>query len=97
VIPVEVECLTVNSLVARHWRGKPLDLVFIDAEGHEAQIIPAIDFSAVRPRMLFYEACHLSAADARLVEQHLQCGGYSVHRMAGDALALLQSSACLAG
>lgn len=92
VVSVDVECLTINSLVAQHWQGRPPDLISIDAEGHEAQIIPAIDFTAVRPKVLFYEAFQLGAADSRVVEDHLRRGGYSVSRIGGDAVAVLQAA-----
>jgi len=89
VVPVEVQCLTLNSLLAQHWHTEVPHLVAIDAEGHEAKIIPAIDFSVVRPRILFYEACNLVAEDRDRVEAHLRRAGYSVRPMGGDAIAML--------
>lgn len=88
ITPVDVKCLTVNSLVMQHWKEETLDLIAIDAEGHEAQIIPAIDLSVVRPRCFFYEAFHLEDTDRIVVENHLQRAGYSIRHVGGDAIAL---------
>lgn len=86
---VQVECLSVNTLVRRYRNGKSPDLLSIDAEGHEATIIPAIDFETVRPRALFYEACHLGAEDAARITAHLKSAGYSITPMGADSVALL--------
>ena len=55
---VEVPCMTVEELCAKHELGTP-DLILIDAEGADAEIVASIDLERLRPRLLVYEHVNL--------------------------------------
>jgi FkbM family methyltransferase len=57
----QVASLTFASLLARHGI-KRVNLVQIDAEGHDYDIIKTIDFSAVKPDIIRFEHAHIEAA-----------------------------------
>lgn len=58
----EVECLTISGVLDRA-RVDAVDLIQIDAEGHDYEIIKTIDFQKCRPRILRFEYRHLSSLD----------------------------------
>lgn len=51
-----VPCDTLENIVRSHGRGRPVDIVKIDAEGAEAAIIRSTDWRWLRPRVLLIEA-----------------------------------------
>jgi len=53
---VRVRAVTLDSLVARHASGREINFLKIDAEGSEAAIIRATDWSSIRPLVLVIEA-----------------------------------------
>jgi FkbM family methyltransferase len=71
----EVLSLTFESLCRRH-EIRELDLLVIDAEGHDYEIIKGIDFERHRPRLLIYENNHLSAGEREESRAYLERLGY---------------------
>jgi len=53
---LRVRALTLDSLVAQHAIGQEINFLKIDAEGSEAAIIRATDWSLIRPLVLVIEA-----------------------------------------
>jgi FkbM family methyltransferase len=90
----EVRCLTFESLCRKHGIER-LDLLLIDAEGHDWEIVKGIDFERHRPRLMIFESNHLSAADQRACRAHLEGFGYSMFDEGIDTWCL-HSSAGLA-
>ena len=61
-MPVEVDCLPLPDLVAKHDLDR-IDLLHVDAEGLDDMIIGQIDFEAGwAPTFLLFEAIHLGEA-----------------------------------
>jgi FkbM family methyltransferase len=60
--PVDVDVVTLGSLVERHGVNH-IDFLKIDVEGHEAEIIHSTDWSALRPRVLVIEAVKPGSTD----------------------------------
>jgi FkbM family methyltransferase len=56
-----VSCLPFTSLLARHAISR-VDLLQIDAEGHDYEIIKTIDFKAVKPSIIRFEHANLAAS-----------------------------------
>jgi hypothetical protein len=50
----QVRCETLASLLDRHGVSR-IDLVHVDAEGHDHRIIRQIDFERFSPRLILYE------------------------------------------
>ena len=51
---IEVESLTLNTILERHLKGR-LDFLKIDVEGHELSVLEGIDLNKYRPRVVIIE------------------------------------------
>ena len=85
----DVPCLTVNSLIDQYWDGPEIDLVFIDAEGHDDQVVRGIDFTRIHPRAILYESHNLGERKQEL-RKYLEANGYTVTDLVGDTVAVRQ-------
>jgi FkbM family methyltransferase len=85
---VPVPCLALEDVLKTHLPRHPLHLVAIDAEGYEAELIPAIDFQAVPCEAVFYESEHLGQADGGRIRDHLTSHGFTIQPLGLDSLAL---------
>ena len=83
---IPVPCLTLSGVVKRYLPGG-IDLLVIDAEGHEPQIIRSIDFSVVQPRAIFFESHHI-AAQMPALTRLFESAGYRVEHIGGDSVAV---------
>jgi FkbM family methyltransferase len=86
ITSVEVPVVTIASLMQDHLPRRDVDLLVIDAEGHEATIIESIDFSEFRPDAIFFES-HNLADRSDGVFALLSQEGYSIQALDGDSLA----------
>ena len=84
---IKVPALTVNSLVNKYWTEKKIDILVIDAEGHEPDIIKCIDFKTFFPEAIFFESHNLGAEKGTLFE-FLYANGYAITEIGGDAVAI---------
>lgn len=73
----EVRCLSFQEVIDAADFDTP-DLVLVDTEGHDFEIVSAIDLDSIRPRLLVYEHEHLSAADRSDLEARLRDAGYAL-------------------
>jgi FkbM family methyltransferase len=81
LVRIEVPCLTFESLCRKH-EVTSLDLLLIDAEGHDWSIIRSIDLSTRHPRLLIFEHLHLAESDRALCGRFLRNADYEL-RIAG--------------
>jgi FkbM family methyltransferase len=81
-----VPALSVNTLLDKYWDGDPIDLIFIDAEGHDDRIIRAIDFARIQPAAILYESHNLRERKQG-IQEYLQSRGYTVTDLVGDSVA----------
>jgi FkbM family methyltransferase len=87
VVRVEVRSLTYASLCRAH--GLDLvDLLLLDTEGHDWEILRAIDFPQQPPRLLVYEHFHLPPAERRACRAHVESLGYETMEEGFDTLCL---------
>jgi len=86
---VTVECLTVKELLRRN-HIKHLDLLQIDAEGHDWIILQQFDFNVVRPKIVLFEHKHLNTEEQEAARNMMQNAGYQVKAMEMDFLCLLK-------
>jgi FkbM family methyltransferase len=89
IVTERVSALSFGELIERY-RLERCDLLAIDTEGHDFEILKAIDFTRIRPEMLLYEHIHLSATDRRACWRLLAGLGYRCRAGWSDTLALLQ-------
>lgn len=90
--PVTVPCFSLERVLAEHLPRTPLHLLVIDAEGYEATLIPAIDFSRVNCEAVFFESEHLSGQERQQVFGHLEDQGFRIQQVGLDSLASRSSA-----
>lgn len=84
-----IECLTVKELLNRNHINH-IDLLHIDAEGHDWMILQQFDFDVVRPKIVLFERKHLNRGDQEAARKMMQDSGYQVKAMEWDFLCLLE-------
>lgn len=72
-----VRTVTITDLLDQHQVSK-VDLLQIDAEGHDLEVLRGIDFSRAHPWVIQYEHHHLTPAQQNLAVSLLLQRGYRV-------------------
>lgn len=80
-----VECLTVKQLLSRNHIER-IDLLHIDAEGHDWMILQQFDFDIVRPKVVLFERDQLPVDDQESARNMMQNAGYHVRPIERDFL-----------
>jgi FkbM family methyltransferase len=75
IVQREVPVVTFDSLCRRHGLER-VDLLLIDAEGHDSEILRDVDLGRHHPRMVVYEHFHLPAAERQRCRHSLEEAGY---------------------
>ena len=88
VKPVSRSVITMTfAEAASRLPGGYVDVVVIDAEGHEQVIIENMDLERHRVKFIIYEHDHLSVTDRSAVEGKLRRHGYSLKGFGSDTIA----------
>jgi FkbM family methyltransferase len=83
---LSVPAMTFATLI----EGAPsIDVLHIDAEGHDALILDQVDLVGVRPAVVMFESLHLSVEDRERCEKRLLEAGYRVVGNSFDTLGIL--------
>lgn len=85
---IKIPSMTLGHLVKKYWAGRKVDLLIIDAEGHESEIIPSIDFNIIKPEAIFFESHNIGIVRDE-INGFLVKNGYEVTKLVGDSVALL--------
>jgi FkbM family methyltransferase len=87
VIEERVPTVRLDTLLARH-EIAVIDLLVIDAEGHDLEILRTLDLTRFKPTLLMFEHQHLSESDKQAAYALLRMAGYDFRETAeGDAIA----------
>jgi FkbM family methyltransferase len=87
LIEERVPTMRLETLLVRHAVSR-IDLLVIDTEGHDCEILRALDFTRFRPVLLMFEHQHLSASDKAAAYMLLATNGYNFKETPeGDAIA----------
>ncbi len=84
---LSVPCLTVSKIIQDYWNGDEIDLILIDAEGHDDIIVRSIDFETIHPKAVLYESHNLGGKKQE-IHDFLTGIGYKVSNLGGDSLAV---------
>lgn len=87
VVSEKIACITFDKLLEKNSITK-IDLLIIDAEGHDYEIIKLIDFETVEPDILIYEWMHLDLRDYNECARLLAKRGYRLFRDKFDIVAV---------
>jgi FkbM family methyltransferase len=85
-----IECVTVQAMTfATLIDGmERIDVLHVDAEGHDAVILEQVDLETVRPAVILYESERLSMADQERTTSRLRGAGYRVTSNEFDTIAV---------
>ena len=87
IMEITVECLSLPSLLARN-RVRRIDLLQIDAEGHDYVVLKQFDFSVLRPKLVIFERKHLSKEDDLAARTLMEQTGYEIKPLETDYLCI---------
>jgi FkbM family methyltransferase len=91
ILEVPIEAVTVPALVRRH-RIESLDLLHVDAEGHDYEVLHQIDFAAPwAPRFVIFEKKHMGREAYLATKGLLRRAGYRCVNVWPDELAYRES------
>ncbi len=82
----KVPSLPLSAIIEKYFFDHIVDLIFIDAEGHDDEVIRSIDFARCLPRAILYESHNLGRRNDE-IKVYLTSMGYTVTQLAGDAVA----------
>jgi len=86
VVSYKTRCMTLRVLIDKYFPSQQLDLVFVDAEGHDDYVIRTIDFDRCKPKAIFYESHNLGTRSEELAD-YLSQKGYDITNLVGDTVA----------
>lgn len=83
-----VRTVTMEDVLAMaESRGRSIDLIQIDVEGHDEQLVRQIDLERFSPAIVRWEHKHLSRTDRNAAIRRLADHGYRILQEATDTLA----------
>jgi FkbM family methyltransferase len=86
IICDKVQSETFEYLIKKY-SIKNVDVIHIDAEGHDFEILKLIPIKKLRPRFIYFESMHLSKEDCSESRNYLKKIGYKVVIIDGDTIA----------
>jgi FkbM family methyltransferase len=83
---IRVPTITIESIYRQYCNNEKIDLLVIDAEGHEPTIIQSINFNILRPTVILFESHNLKENKLPLFE-FLKQNDYMIKELGGDSIA----------
>lgn len=87
IVATQVDVLPLTQVLEEHGIEE-VDLLHVDAEGHDHEVLMSLDLTRYKPLVVLFEHAHLDADSARSVESRLLCNGYQLARHGDDTLAV---------
>lgn len=84
----EVPCRPLSALLAASQFNGPVDLLQVDAEGHDDTVLYASDLAGTQPLIIHYEDVNLGPERASRLSDHLRGLGYEELRIGDNVLAI---------
>jgi hypothetical protein len=85
----KTKSMALSDVIEKYFPHGEVDLVFIDAEGHDDHVVRTIDFQKSKPAAVVYEAHNLSKERGAAIEKFLVRHGYRLTRLGGDTVATM--------
>lgn len=74
---IQVKCVTFQDIIEKY-QLKRVDVLHIDAEGHDGVILMSINFKTVKPNIIIFEYVNLTPTDYQACTNYLYSHGYSL-------------------
>lgn len=92
IVATQVDALPLTRVLEEHGLDR-VDLLHVDAEGHDHEVLMSLDLARYKPAVVLYEHVHLDPVSARGLASHLVCHGYRLARHGDDTLAVQAENA----
>ena len=94
---VETQFRRLDSILDEHLRGRPLEILSIDAEGFDIEILQSNDFSRYRPRLILIEVHNVTADDlgTHPIVSYLREQDYHLHSWINPNLLFVRGDSLL--
>jgi FkbM family methyltransferase len=86
---ITVPAMSLGEVLGR--AGRPVQVLQVDAEGHDAAIVDSLDLSVHRPTIVRFEHRHLHAAAHAATVNRLVASGYRIAVNEDDTIAMLHT------
>ena len=86
IVQTNVKTVSLQEFVKRE-RLTSIDILHIDAEGHDFRVLKSLDFSEVQPQLILIEHKHLSSVDRVGLLELLNQWGYRTTLFKSDLIA----------
>lgn len=84
--PVDVDCMTVDSLLEKH-NLRVLDVLVCDTEGYDLEILKMVDFDRFQPKLILIEVLHLRPPELAEAQELLARHHYEYYTDGWDLVA----------
>jgi FkbM family methyltransferase len=83
---LQVECVTLQDIIDKYQLNR-IDVLHMDAEGHDEAILLSINFEKIKPKIIMFEHVHMSFEGYLACTNHLYSHGYShIHTSERDTI-----------
>ncbi len=72
----QVECVTLQDIIDKYQLNR-IDVLHMDAEGHDEAILLSINFEKIKPKTIMFEHVHMTFEGYLACTNHLYSHGYS--------------------
>jgi FkbM family methyltransferase len=86
IVETQVKTISLAGFVEREGLRR-IDVLHIDAEGHDFKVLNSLDFGLVKPNVILIEHKHLSESDRQSLLDLLGHWGYRIRQFQSDLLA----------
>ncbi|MDQ7730920.1 FkbM family methyltransferase [Halomonas sp. SpR8] len=87
IINLEVAVIPLRTIIEKYeyW---DVDLITIDVEGYELEVITSLDFTKIKPKIIFFETKHLTINGYEKIVNLLETEGYKIFALGRDSYAI---------
>jgi len=75
ILEEKIQCISLKKLLEKH-KVKKVDLLVVDAEGHDFKVIKTLDFIKYMPKMVYLEHKHLTQKEKNELNDIFDKQGY---------------------
>lgn len=90
IVSIVVQSITVPDIMTKYNLDR-LDILFTDAEGADFDIIYNLNFSEIRPKLIYFESMHIPFKNLKKLLSKLSSNNYDLFCGPEDNLAILRS------
>ena len=86
IVEIDVNVISINTLL-KEKSLSDLGCMFVDAEGHDWEIIKSIDFDLARPKFIYFETIHINE-DIEQIDNYFGKHEYTLYKFQYEAISI---------